>query len=58
MRNAHPIIVEVSVQIEPDADGFHAVITDAENRVLHVTDSLPTVLDACVAAWTWAQGSR
>jgi hypothetical protein len=47
--------MNAAVQLEPDPDGWHAIVTDATDTVVHITDSYPTLEAAARAAWTWIE---
>jgi hypothetical protein len=48
-----PTMRHHAVELEADEDGYHAIVLDATDTVLHITDSYPTLEAAARAAWTW-----
>jgi hypothetical protein len=45
--------MNAGVQLEADPDGWHAIVLDAADVVVHITDSYATLEAAARAAWTW-----
>jgi hypothetical protein len=48
-----PACRQLAVELEPDEDGWHGVVTDAADSVIHVSDSYPSLEAAALAAWEW-----
>jgi hypothetical protein len=44
-----------AVELEADESGYHAIVTDATDTVVHITDSHATLEAAARAAWTWIE---
>ena len=47
------MLSQLAVEIEPDDDGYHGIVTDALDAVVHITDTCATLEDAARAAWEW-----
>jgi hypothetical protein len=47
------MLSQLAVEIEPDDDGFHGIVTDATLAVVHVTNTYPGLEEAARAAWNW-----
>ncbi len=46
-----------AVQVEPDPCGWHAIVLDASDAVVFITDSYVALEDATGAAWDWINGA-
>ncbi len=47
-----------AVQVEPEECGWHAIVLDAENAVVFITDSYVVLEDATGAAWEWIEQNQ
>ena len=43
----------LAVEVEPDDDGYHALVTDGTDAVVHVTNTYARREEAARAAWDW-----
>lgn len=52
------VMYHCTIEIEPDADGFHAVVIGQDNSIAHVTNTFPCPDDAEYAARQWINDYR